>query len=408
MSHRLVTSCRVCGSGALAPVLDLGEQPLANGFLEKEALTAREPKYPLALLRCGTCALGSLSVVVPPADMFSHYLYVTGASSTMREHFVKEATMIRDRFLRSDDLAIEIGSNDGTLLAALVGTHRVLGVEPSANIGQIARDRGVPTECAFFGEAVAAGLARTYGRAAVVIANNVIAHIDDLDSVMRGVDALLDDNGVFVVEAPGLLDLLERCAFDTIYHEHLSYLSVTALARLADGYGFAVFDVEHLDVHLGSLRVFMDRRRRSPTPAVAQSLAHEEESGLLTAGPYARFADQARTAILELNALLDDEHVRGRRVAGYGAAAKGSTLLCAAGITAERLAYVVDKNPLKHGLFTPGTHIEVSGVERLDEDRPDTVLILAWNLADEVRAQLRSFEERGGRFVVPLPAPRYL
>jgi SAM-dependent methyltransferase len=408
MSHRVVTSCRVCGGSALAPVLDLGEQPLANGFLEPEALSAREPTYPLALLRCETCALGTLSVVVAPTDMFSRYLYVTGTSSTMRHHFANEATMIRDRFLKPSDLAIEIGSNDGTLLSALVGTHRVLGIEPAANIAQVARDRGISTECAFFGEGVAIALARAHGRAAAIIANNVIAHIDDLGNVMRGVDALLDDNGVFVMEAPGLLDLLEHCALDTIYHEHLSYLSVTALARLAERHDFAVFDVEHLDVHLGSLRVFMDRRRRSPTPAVAQWLAQEAASGLLTARPYARFADQAMTAIRELNALLDDEHARGRTVAGYGAAAKGSTLLCAAGITDARLAYIVDRNPLKHGLFTPGTHIEVSGVERLDEDRPDTVLILAWNLADEVRAQLRSFEELGGRFVVPLPAPRYL
>jgi SAM-dependent methyltransferase len=392
----------------LAPVLDLGEQPLANRFLQKEALSQPEPTYPLALLRCETCALGSLSVVVDPTDMFSHYLYVTGTSSTMQRHFADEAAMIRDRFLNPSDLAIEVGSNDGTLLSTLVGTQRVLGVEPAANIAQIARDRGVPTECAFFGEGVAIDLARAHGRAAVVIANNVVAHIDDLGDVMRGVDRVLDDNGVFVLEAPGLLDLLERCALDTIYHEHLSYLSVTALARLAERHRFAVFDVEHLDVHLGSLRVFMDRGRRAPTPAVAQSLAQEEANGLLTARPYTRFADRARMAIGELKTLLDDERVGGRTVAGYGAAAKGSTLLCAAGVTSDRVAYIVDRNRLKHGLFTPGTHIEVSGVERLDEDRPDTLLILAWNLADEVRAQLRSFEERGGRFAVPLPAPRYL
>jgi len=408
MSHRVVTSCRVCGSPRLAPVLDLGAQPLANGFLERSALSAPEPTYPLALLRCESCSLGTLSVVVAPGDMFSHYLYLTGTSSTMQHHFAAEAAMIRDRFLSPTDLVIEIGSNDGTLLSTLAGTHRVLGIEPAANVAQVARDRGVPTECMFFGERAAVDVARAHGRAAAIIANNVVAHIDDLGSVMRGIGALLDDNGVFVLEAPGLLDLLERCALDTIYHEHLSYLSVTALARLATCHGFAVFDVEHLDVHLGSLRVFMDRGRRSQAPAVAQALAREEASGLLTEKPFARFADQARTALRELNALLDDERARGRTVAGYGAAAKGTVLLCAAGITDARLAYVVDRNVLKHGRFMPGTHIEVSGVERLDEERPDTILILAWNLADEVRAQLRAFEERGGRFAVPLPAPRYL
>jgi novobiocin biosynthesis protein NovU/D-mycarose 3-C-methyltransferase len=322
-ASRIVDRCRVCGNDALVPVLDLGDMPLANAFLDADAPTHAEPRFPLALLRCGTCSLGTLSVVVDPAIMFSHYVYVTGTSSTMKAHFQAEARMVRDRFLAPGDLAVEIGSNDGTLLLAIQDTQRVLGVEPAKNVSEMARAAGVPTETAFFSADVGVDVARRHGKARALFANNVVAHIDDLAGVCRGIDALLADDGVFVMEAPSAAEMLERVAFDTIDHEHLSSLSVTALARLAERFGLRVFDVEHLDVHLGSLRVFFDRGTRPVTHHVTEAIAREATS--LSPMSWERFATRVHRALADLRALLEDEREEGRRVVGYGAPAKGNT-----------------------------------------------------------------------------------
>lgn len=406
MSARPVEACRVCGASRFAPVIDLGPMPLANSFLPREALERPEPRYPLTVIRCVDCGLVGLSVVVDPAEMFQTYLYVSGTSDTMRRHFAESAAEITRRFLHDESLVVEIGSNDGTLLGAFPRGVRVLGIEPARNIAEIARGRGVPTEAEFFSAALAADVERRHGPADAMLGNNVVAHIDDLTDLMTGAGALLGPEGVFVFEVPGLLDLIERNAFDTVYHEHLSYFSLHTLARLAGRHGMAVFDVERLGVHGGSMRVFVDRARRSRSPAVEEMLAREDTARLGVPATYDAFAARVEHIRGSFRALIETELAAGRRCAGYGAPAKGNTLLCASGIEPRHLAFIADKNPLKQGLFTPGTHIEVASPERIERDRPDTLVILAWNFADEIRSQQRAHAERGGRFMVPIPEPR--
>lgn len=408
MSARPVERCRVCRGERFDSVLDLGTVPLANAFLAKADLGRPEARYPLEVIRCLDCGLVCLSVVVDPAEMFQNYVYVSGTSDTMREHFARSADAITRRFLGDGALVVEIGSNDGTLLRAFPAGIRVLGIEPARNIAAIAREHGVPTENEFFSAALARQITARAGRAGAVLANNVVAHIDDLADLMTGVEALLDDPGVFIFEVPSLLELMERCEFDTIYHEHLSYFSLATLSRLSERHGLTVFDVEPLGVHGGSMRVFVDRGRRPKGARVVELLAREQAASLGDGSTYARFAAQVKEICGALRELLEREVAAGRRCAGYGAPAKGNTLLCAAGIGPELLRFIADKNPLKQGLYTPGTRIEVAPPERIATDRPDLLLILAWNFAAEVRAQQRAFAERGGRFVVPIPAPRIL
>lgn len=408
MSARAVDRCRVCGDAGFDTVVDLGEMPLANAFLDRASLERAEPRYPLRAMRCRGCGLVCLSVVVDPDEMFRDYLYVTGTSDTMRDHFARSAAAITGRFLAPGALVVEIGSNDGTLLAAFGDGVRVLGVEPARNIAEIARSRGVPTEDAFFSTAVAEGILARHGPASAVLANNVVAHVDDLADLMGGVRALIGRDGIFVFEVPSLLDLVATCCFDTIYHEHLSYFSLGVLVRLAERHGLAVFDAESIGVHGGSLRVFVGSPARARAPAVEDLLARERAAGLDDNVTYLRFAERVGTIRRRVRAILEEEVTAGRRCAAYGAPAKGNTLLCSAGIGPDLIAFVADKNRLKQGLFTPGTHIEVAAPEQIEADRPDLLLLLAWNFADEIRRQQAAFAARGGRFLVPIPEPRVL
>ena len=406
MSARSLESCRLCGERRFDDVLDLGSTPLANAFVAREALGAPEALYPLRVIHCGGCGLVCLSVAVDPVELFGGYPYVSGTSDTMRRHFGDSAAEIARRFLERGDLAVDIGSNDGTLLAAFPRDFRVLGVEPAENIARIARERGVPTENAFFSAALAREISGREGPAGVVLANNVVPHIDDLADLMTGVGALLAPDGVLVCELPSLLELIHRNAFDTIYHEHLSYFSLTTLTRLAERHGLSVFDAQSLDVHCGSLRVSMDRGRRPRGPRVEELLARERAARLDDPVTYSAFAARVDETRRTFRALLEAELARGLRCAGYGAAAKGNMLLCAASVGPGLLSFIADKNPLKQGRFTPGTHIEVSPPSRIESERPDVLVILAWNFATEIRRQQRSHLERGGRFMIPIPQPR--
>jgi hypothetical protein len=401
--------CRSCGA-EVRSFLDLGSTPLANSFLKKDQLDAAEPSFPLEVGFCENCTLVQLMHTVPPEDIFRDYVYVTSTSSSITEHFHALARDAVSRFgLTEDDLVVEIGSNDGTLLHGFEPYGvRTIGIEPATNIADIARASGVDTINEFFEPGIARHVREEEGPASFMVGCNVVAHIPDLNGTMEGVAALLADEGVFQVEAPYLLELLERAEFDTVYHEHFFYFSLTALAHVMARHGLRIFDVELFpDVHGGSIRASVCRAGAAydQTERAREAFAREEAAGVRDFTTYADFAARVAGIRDSLLRMLGDLRREGARVAGYGAAAKGNTLLNYCGIGPDLLDYVADKNPLKQGLYTPGMHLPVVEASRLAQDRPDYTLILAWNMADEIVAEQSEYRARGGRFIRPIPEP---
>lgn len=380
-------------------------QPLANSFIAPDEVGKPEARYPLELARCTACGHAQLSLTVPPEIMFRNYLYVSGTSDTIPAHFAAYAKDVAERFVPKNGLVVEIGSNDGTLLRAFDrDSVRVLGVEPARNIAAMANAAGIPTLDEFFGEAIAGEIAAKHGRASAIIGNNVVAHIDDLHGLMNGVAELLEESGVFVAEFPYLVDLLEKTAYDTIYHEHLSYFSVVSVVNLASRHGMKVVDVRRVGVHGGSIRVFVSRRGE-PSPDVAKLVALEEAMRLRDGAPLDTFVEAVQRQREGLMRLLRDVR-SSRHIAGYGAPAKGNTMLNYCEIDSSVLDFIVDRSPLKQGLLTPGTHIPVGPPERLLASGIKDTLLLAWNFADEILRQQDSYRSRGGRFIIPIPNAR--
>lgn len=404
------TTCRICGSTRLRLMLSLGEMPLANSFLESPEEFAAEPRFPLDVYFCEDCSLVQLVDVVDPEVLFSHYVYLTGASETMRAHFRSYARRVNDLLgLTAQDLVVEVASNDGSLLKEFQGLGvRTLGVEPARNIAEQARRDGVPTVSEFFNAELARQLRNAYGAARAVVANNVLAHVDDPVDFLRGCAALLSDDGLVVWEVPHLQELVARLEYDTIYHEHLSYYSVSPLLRLAESAGLRIVRAEQVPVHGGSLRMYAARRANGHG-AEALALAEEERRlGLHEFARYERFAEDVRRNRAELRRFLDSLRATGATLAGYGAPAKGNTLLNYCGIDTSLLPFTVDRNPWKVGRYTPGMHIPVLPVSALLERRPDYVLILAWNLANEIMTQQAEYARSGGKFIIPIPEPRVI
>jgi SAM-dependent methyltransferase len=410
-----MTACRACASAPLMPVLSLGISPLANALTRPDAIGRPEPRYPLDVVRCPSCSLVQLSISVAPELLFREYLYLSSVSDA----FLAHARAIVERILGmrkwdSSSLVVEIASNDGYLLQSYQAHGiPVLGIEPARNIARIAREqRGIETIEEFFGPDLAARLAAEGCCADVIHANNVLAHVPDLPGVLAGMRLLLKPGGVAIVEVPSLRDMVDRIEFDTIYHEHLCYFSLTALVRAFAREALTIVDVEHLGVHGGSLRVFACRDdaptwvRADRTSRVAEMLAAEQAWGVDTPQRYARFQDEVRSLKAKLVDLVRDLKRQGHSIAAYGAAAKGTTLLSYCGLGGGEIAYVVDRSPLKQGLTTPGVRLSIYAPEKLIETMPDYVLLLTWNFADEVMAQQAEYRRRGGRFIVPLPEPR--
>jgi SAM-dependent methyltransferase len=409
-----ITACRACGAAPLAAVLSLGSLPLANALERPNGRNAPQPRYPLEVLRCPACSLVQLSISIAPEILFREYVYL----SSISEAFLSHARALVERVINTrswdtSSLVVEVASNDGYLLQNYRGRGiPVLGIEPARNIARVARDRGIETIEEFFGRGLAARLAAEGRRADVIHANNVLAHVPDLNGVLAGMRLLLKPDGEAIVEVPWLCDMVDRVEFDTIYHEHLFYFSLTALARAFARQGLTIVDVEHLGVHGGSLRVFA-RRSDAATAAqadgrarVAEMLAMERAWGVDEPQRYARFQDDVGRRKAKLVELIHDLKRQGRSIAAYGASAKGTTLLNYCGLGADEIAYVVDRSPMKQGQLTPGTRLAIDRPEKLLETTPDYVLLLVWNFADEVIAQQAEYRRRGGRFIVPLPEPR--
>jgi hypothetical protein len=399
--------CRLCSSELTHTFVDLGMSPPCENYLAAEQLDDGETFYPLHVRVCPECLLVQMPAYIPAEEIFTHYAYFSSYSDSWVAHarrFVDSA--VRRLGLTSDSFVVEVASNDGYLLQHVIERGiRALGIEPAANVADVAMKRGIPTEVLFLGEEVARKLASEHGPADLVVANNVFAHVPDIVDFAKGLRALVADDGYVSIEIPHLQRLIDGRLYDTIYHEHYSYLSLLTTQRVLAAAGLTVVDVEQLPTHGGSLRTWSRPTEVAgePSDAIVEVLAAEAAAGLDTVTGHMGFANEVARVRNDLVEFLVDRSREGARVAGYGAPGKGNTLLNHAGIRSDLLAFTVDRNPFKHRKYLPGTHIPIHPVERLAHERPDYILILPWNLREEISTQLDYVREWGGRLVVPLP-----
>jgi SAM-dependent methyltransferase len=401
-----ITNCRSCASRNLSQVIDLGATPLANSLLRKDQLNQPEPVFNLAVGFCNNCSLAQLYESVPPEQLFSDYAYFSSFSDTMLSHSKLIVDQLIEKFkLQDNSLVVEVASNDGYLLQHYKSAGvPVLGIEPAQNVALVAQKKGIETITKFFCKTMAKDLAARGRKADVIHANNVLAHVPDLNGVVSGFRSLLKDTGVVVVEVPYVKDLLERIEFDTIYHEHLCYFSLTALDFLFSRNGLTIIDVEILEIHGGSLRIYATKGGEVCS-SVKKLLEVEQDSGLTSFNAYANFARSVDNLKVELCTMLATLKGQGKRIAAYGAAAKGSTLLNYMGIDKQTIEFVCDRSTVKQGYYMPGVHLPIVSPAELIISQPDYVLLLTWNFANEIFEQQKSYRQLGGNFIVPIPHP---
>lgn len=397
-------SCRSCAGTCFSPVIDLGETPLANALLGADRLDKPEPRYPLNTMMCEDCSLVQITETVPPDVLFADYVYFSSFSDTaVTSAKALAERLARERGLSALSLVMEAASNDGYLLQHYQALGiPVLGIEPAANIAAEANKRGIPTRCAFFGREEAGRLA-TDGQCDVFHANNVLAHVADLNGFVAGIKTILKPGGIASIEFPYLRDLIEKVEFDTIYHEHLCYFSATAVGRLLARHGLVLADIERIPIHGGSLRIFAAHAGTLQSDAVKDLLAQEAALGMTKPAYYADFAARVSALREDLLALLRKLKAEGRTLAAYGASAKGATLLNYFGIDGRLLDFVADRSTVKQGKYTPGSHLPIVAPDQLAVRKPDYVLLLTWNFADEILAQQQAYRDAGGRFILPVP-----
>ncbi len=405
------TTCRSCGSRSVREFLSLGQTPIANALVRADSESKRDPQYPLALAFCASCSLVQLAEGLPSDVIFSaEYPYYSSFSDYLMQHSREHAqTLLTARNLGPTSFVVEVASNDGYLLRNFVEAGiPVLGIDPSPGPVQAAREAGVPTLLDFFGREIAQQIRLEHGRADVIIANNVMAHVPDLNGFVAGLKELVADDGIITVENPYVRDLIEHGEFDTIYHEHYSYFSCTAVDRLVRRHGLFLNDVEYFpSLHGGTLRWHIGPQERV-TERAREYLANEQAAGLTGFDYYRNFGERVQDIRRDLLAVLTELRAQGKSIAAYGAAAKGSTLVNFAGIGTDLIDFVVDRNVHKQGLLMPGVHLPIRPVEALLTERPDYVLMLAWNFKDEIIRQQSEYLAGGGRFIVPVPHPQII
>ncbi len=402
-----ISNCRVCGESNLSVFLELGTLPHSDGLLREEDLGKPEPKYPLDVVFCESCSLVQILHTVPPAELFGDdYPYFSSFSDALLAHSRKNVNeIIASRGLSEDSFVIELASNDGYLLQYYQEKGiPVQGIDPAKGPVEAAREKGIPTIHDFFSLELAKKLAGEGMQADVIHGNNVLAHVPDTNGFVAGIAALLKEEGTAVIEAPYVKDLIEHCEFDTIYHEHLCYFSVTAVDELCRRNGLSLNHVVHLDIHGGSMRMFIGRQKKV-SDAVKNILAEEKAQGLTSLSYYQDFSARVAAVGAGLRAMLSELKNRGKTVVGYGAAAKGAIMLNYAQVGTETLEFVADKNVHKQGRYMPGYHVPIVDPARILELQPDYVLILPWNFKEEIMSQQSEYRKRGGKFIVPIPFP---
>jgi len=405
-NYILEQKCRICSSKNLNLILDLGEQPPANSFINKNQLNSSESKFPLRLFWCGDCYLVQLLDIVDKEFLFRNYLYMTSASKPIVDHFKKYAQDVYEEFLKEETnpFVVEIGSNDGSLLKEFkkLGTS-ILGIEPATNLSNLANQSDITTKNTFFSSQVCKEIIKSRN-ATVVVANNVIAHVEDLQDLMHGIQILLDKNGVFIFEVPYLVDLIKKLEFDTIYHEHLSYFSILPLLKLVKQFGLEIFDIKKQSVHGGTLRIFVSKRDNYQIHNSVKIFIDDEKNlGLDKIEFYEKFSLNVKELKKNLIEILIKLKKENKIIFGYGAPAKGNVLLNYCEIDTKFLDYVIDTTPLKQGKYTPGMHIPIIAPSNLNNG--NVALLLSWNYESEILLKEKMFRNNGGKFLIPVPKP---
>jgi len=410
MSRDITTNpgCRVCKSESLVKFLSLGEMPPANNLAEPGLA---ENSYPLDVYFCKECGLAQLKDVVNPDLLFREYLYLTSTQSTLPRHFSEFAAASVKRFgLDKNSLIVEVGSNDGTLLRAFrEHAMRVLGVDPALNLAQVAIETGIETICEYFTRENAKKIREIYGAASMIVANNVFAHINDVHDAVEAFKELLAEGGIVSIEVPYVMDMLEKIAYDTIYHEHLSYFSIKPLKILFESHGMQIFDIERIGTHGGSIRVYISRKGEMRLDKNVTKLLEEEEvGGVNTMERYEKFTLEVKKAREKFSSLLTEIKSSGKRIAGYSAPAKCSTMLNCCKIGKDTIDFIADKNVYKQGRLVPGVGVPIVSPEMIGKEKPDYVVIFAWNIADEIMKELDDYRRQGGKFIIPSSTPKVI
>lgn len=405
-NYILEKKCRICSGTNLHLILDLGEQPPANSFIDESELNFLEHKFPLRLFWCKDCYLVQLLDIVNKEYLFKNYFYMTSASKPIVEHFKKYAQDIHQEFLQKENspFIVEIGSNDGSLLREFKKLDtQILGIEPAINLSDLANQSNITTKNTFFSSEISKEIVKTR-YASVVVANNVIAHVEDLQDLMYGIQILIGNNGIFIFEVPYLVDLIKNLEFDTIYHEHLSYFSILPLLKLVEQFGLEIFDIRKQSVHGGTLRIFVSKKGNYPINNSVKIFTDEESKlGLDKIDFYKKFSIDVKEVKKELLKILSKLKKENKSVFGYGAPAKGNVLLNYCGIDTKFIDYIIDTTPLKQGKFTPGMHIPIIAPSNLNNG--DVAFLLAWNYEFEILEKEKIFMNNGGKFLIPIPRP---